>query len=210
MGDRLQDIRLVVFDMDGVLARLDRVRRNQWLARLTGKSPEHFDATIWHSDFEVGAEAGRWPEGADYLAEFNRRSSCSLSREQWIEARRQAMTPIRGMLALARELRRRTPIALLTNNGSLLKESLFELAPEISGLFGGAAHVSCEFQARKPDPQVFERLLALFQVQPAQAVFIDDDPVNVMGARAVGLEALLFVDFPRLRRELSRLGLVQP
>src|SRR5512145_2708885 len=118
MGDRLQDIRLVIFDMDGVLAHLDRVRRNQWLARVTGRSPEHFDATIWHSDIEAGAEAGRWPEGADYLAEFNRRSGCRLSREQWIEARRQAMTPIRGTLALAQELRRTVAIALLTNNGS--------------------------------------------------------------------------------------------
>jgi glucose-1-phosphatase len=89
-------ITFVIFDMDGILAHLDQDRRLQWLSKATGKTPEHVNATVWYSDFETGAEAGEHPTAAEYLAEFNRRSGCSLSREQGIEARRQAMTLIQN------------------------------------------------------------------------------------------------------------------
>jgi putative hydrolase of the HAD superfamily len=201
------DLALVIFDLDDVLAALDRPRRLRWLAEATGKPPEHFDATIWHSDFEPGAEAGGWPTGAAYLAEFNRRSGCALTREQWIQARRQAMTLDRDTLAIALELRRRTRIALLTNNGALLKEGLPELAPEVWAVFGEGCHGSFEFQARKPEPRVYLRLLARYGVAPAQALMIDDGPGNVQGARNAGLHALLFRGATGLREDLAALGL---
>lgn len=53
-------ITFVIFDMDGVLAHLDRDKRLEWLSRTTGKIPEHFNATVWHSDFERSAEAGEY------------------------------------------------------------------------------------------------------------------------------------------------------
>jgi putative hydrolase of the HAD superfamily len=201
-------VSLVIFDMDGVLATLDRPRRNRWLSEATGKPPSHFDATIWHSDFESSAEAGAYSDPADYLAEFNRRSGCSLSGEAWIEARRQAMTPLPGILALARELQQVVEVALLTNNGSLLKEGLPELFPEAWAIFGDRAHVSCEFQARKPEARVFHRLLDRYGVVPGQALLIDDDPVNVAGAHAAGLEAILFEDPGSLRQDLRNLGVL--
>ena len=199
-------IDLVIFDLDDVLASLDRPRRLRWLSDLTGRPPEHFNATIWHSQFEPDAEAGAYPTGAEYLAEFNRRSGCSLTREQWVEARRQAMTLIPGTLAIARDLRRRVRIALLTNNGSLLRESLAELVPEVWALFGDACHASCEFQARKPDPEVYERIVARWGVAPERALMIDDEPRNVQGARDAGLQALRFQGPERLKADLAAFG----
>jgi putative hydrolase of the HAD superfamily len=199
-------IDLVIFDLDDVLARLDRGRRLLWLAGATGKPPEHFNATIWHSDFEPAAEAGAYPTGAEYLAEFNRRSGCRLTRAQWVEARRQAMTVIPGTLAIARELGRRVRLALLTNNGALLKESLPELVPEVCAVFGDGCHASFEFQARKPEPQVYERIVKRFGVEPDRALMIDDAPMNVQGARAAGLQGLRFRGPVRLRAGLAAFG----
>jgi putative hydrolase of the HAD superfamily len=196
-------IDLVIFDLDDVLAALDRPRRLRWLAAATGKVPEHFNTTIWHSDFEPAAEAGACPTGAEYLAEFNRRSGCALTREQWVQARRQAMTLDPETLAIARELRARSRIALLTNNSALLKESLPELVPEVWAVFGDGCHASCEFQARKPDPQVYLRLLAHYGTEPARALMVDDDPGNVQGARDAGLHALRFQGEARLREDLA-------
>jgi putative hydrolase of the HAD superfamily len=199
-------IDLVIFDLDDVLVALDRPRRLRWLAGITGRPPEHFNATIWHSDFERGAEAGAYATGADYLAEFNRRSGCRLTRAQWVEARRQAMTPLPGTLAIARELGRRVRLALLTNNGALLKESLPELAPEVCAVFGEACHASCEFLARKPEPRVYERLVERFRVEPGRALMIDDEPMNIQGAREAGLQALRFQGPVRLRAGLAAYG----
>jgi HAD superfamily hydrolase (TIGR01509 family) len=197
---------LVVFDLDDVLAALDRPRRLRWLAAATGKAPELFDAAIYRSDFEPGAEAGAYPTGAEYLAEFNRRTGCALTREQWVEARRQAMVLDPDTLAIARELQARSRIALLTNNGSLLRESLPDLVPEVGAAFGDGCHASCEFQARKPDPRVYLRLAARYGVVPDRALMIDDDPGNVQGARDAGLHALRFQGAARLRADLEALG----
>jgi putative hydrolase of the HAD superfamily len=54
---------------------------------------------------------------------------------------------------------------------------------------------SSEVGMRKPNPAIY--LLALEQLgvdDPSRAVFIDDAPGNVEGARAAGLHALLFED----------------
>lgn len=134
---------------------------------------------------------------------------CTLSREQWIEARRQAMTLIPETLEIARELRQRARIAMLTNNGSLLKESLPELVPEVCEVFGREMHASFEFNARKPDRLVFDRLLARYAVARDQALLIDDDPLNVQGAQCAGLHALLFQNPAKLREELSGFELLR-
>jgi putative hydrolase of the HAD superfamily len=199
-------IDLVIFDLDDVLAYLDRPRRLRWLADATGKPPELFNATIWHSDFEPAAEAGAFPSGVEYLAEFNRRSGCVLTREQWVQARRQAMTLDPETLAVARELGVRCRLALLTNNGALLKESLPDLAPEVYAVFGAGCHASFEFRARKPDPRVFLGLVARYGVPPGRALMIDDGPGNVQGARDAGLHALRFQGAARLREDLEALG----
>jgi len=201
------DVGFVIFDMDGVLVRLDRDRRNRCLSSFTGRTPEHFDATIWHSDFELRAEAGEFPTALDYLAEFNRRSGCTLGREQWVEARRQAMTLVPETLEIVRSLSLMVDVAVLTNNGALLRDSLPELAPEIFMAFEGAVHASCEFMARKPDRRVFERILARYAASAGRALLVDDDRSNLQGAKEAGMGAVLFEDPAGLRTRLSELGL---
>ena len=80
------------------------------------------------------------------------------------------------MLKLLRDVGARTDVALLTNNGALLLEALPELVPEVCALIPGRMHASCEFGARKPEPEVFRRLVARHGVAPERALFIDDDP----------------------------------
>ena len=199
-------IELVVFDMDGVLAQLDRARRLERMAEMTGRDPAFLHAALWESDFEPAAEAGAWATGDAYLAELNRRIEGSLSREQFLSARRDAMTVDARTLEIARRVGERCGIALLTNNGSLLLECLPEILPEVHRLFGDSAHASCQFGARKPDLAVFQRLLAHHRVEPGSAVFIDDEEENVRGARAAGLHAILHAGPDALRQRLVELG----
>jgi putative hydrolase of the HAD superfamily len=57
----------------------------------------------------------------------------------------------------------------------------------------------------KPEPRIYEHLLASYGLQAAETVFIDDLPVNVEAARAVGLHAILFEDAGQCARALRGL-----
>lgn len=199
-------IELIVFDMDGVLFHLDSARRLDLLAELTGLNPDHIDELTYGSAFETAAEAGAYPIGSEYLAEFNRRLGVDLTRHQWVAIRRDVMTPMTEVLELAEQLASNYTVALLTNNVSLVQESLDDLAPEIVRIFGGNAHTSSRFGARKPEPEVFERLLAHHDTGPTAAVFIDDNPRAVAGARSVGMNAIHFTRMADLKEQLRQLG----
>lgn len=206
-SSRPPSIDLVVFDLDGVLADLDRERRLALLSEMTGKDPAFLHQAIWASDFERSAEAGAFPTGPEYLAELNRRIGGRLAREQWIRARREAMTLRGEVLRIAERLRPASAIAMLTNNGSLLHEALPEIAPEVHRLFGAHAHASFQFGARKPEREVFERLLARHAVAPERSLFIDDDEEYVAGARRAGMRALRYAGPLELARRLAEHGL---
>jgi glucose-1-phosphatase len=200
-------IQFVIFDLDETLIEFRPQRRLSYLSTLTGIEPQRLHAAIWGSEFECNAEAGAYADPDEYLAEFNRRIGYDLSSEHWIAARREAMQLRPEVLAIAQRLRRTVDLALLTNNGSLLKRSLPQLLPEVCELFGERTHASYEFNARKPDVVVYQRLLVRYGIAPAAAVHIDDAPEYVNGARTAGLNAIQFSSAEALNESLRQYGL---
>jgi HAD superfamily hydrolase (TIGR01509 family) len=205
--ERKPAIRLVIFDMDGVLDRYDLGARLGRLAAATGKSAEAIHTAIWKSGFEDAADAGKF-SAEEYLKGFEARVGAPLSRATWIAARRAAMHPNRDVLDFAKRLKQRAGIAVLTNNGFLVRDSFDELFPELPPLFGEGLHVAAEFGAKKPDPEVYRRLVARHQVEPTSAMMIDDKPENVEGARAAGLAGHRFTGIDGLRQEFQARGLL--
>jgi len=63
--------------------------------------------------------------------------------------------------------------------------------------------VSGYVRMMKPYPEIYRLALKQFAVKPEESVFIDDRQVNVDGAQAVGIPAILFRDAARLSEELS-------
>jgi HAD superfamily hydrolase (TIGR01509 family) len=196
-------VELVVFDLDNVLVDYRLEPRLQYLSTVSGLSVEAIHAAIWGSDFERAAEAGAYVTGEDYLRAFNQRIGFVPTRDQWIAARREGMAARPEVLQLARELRSQVDLALLTNNGALLRECLPVLVPEVCEIFGDRCHASYEFQARKPEPLVFERLVARCGVPASRAVFIDDDREFIEGAVAAGLRAIHYQSVPQVRAALQ-------
>jgi glucose-1-phosphatase len=203
-GERPFD--LIIFDLDETLIDFVPARRLDFLATLTALPREQIHAAIWGSDFERAAEQGAYATGEAYLEGFNQRIGFTLSRDQWIAARRAAMRTRPEVIALVAELKPHFELALLTNNGALLRESLPLLVPEICALIDRRLHASCDFGARKPDPEVFTRLVARYGVAPGRALFIDDHDEFVAGARRAGLATVHFQSAEQLRASLQALG----
>lgn len=67
--------------------------------------------------------------------------------------------------------------------------------------------VSAEEGLAKPDAAYFRRLLEKMQVDAKDAVFLDDNPVNIRGAESVGLNTILFTDAAAARADLKKMGI---
>lgn len=196
---------LVIFDMDDVLCHYDLGRRLRALGALADVSARDVRAAVWDSGFEELADAGGYGDPEVYLKEFGQRLGYPITREQWIEARRIAMTPSLDVLALARKIGMQAKIAIYTNNGPIVKNNLDALFPEAAEIFT-ERFCSYQFGTKKPDPEAFTRLVNLVGQEPSTCWFIDDKKSNVQGARMAGLKAHHFTHYDLLAAEAKAMG----
>jgi putative hydrolase of the HAD superfamily len=200
-------IRGVVFDMDDVLCAYDFDRRMAHMAAATGLSADFIRQAIWDSGFDEEADEGKHDAEA-YLSGCRTRLGMPLSREAWVAARSASMTPDHRVLAVARAVARKVPIALLTNNGLLLKETMPDVFPEVIEIFGDRVYFSAELGFAKPDPRVFNAVAERMALDPTTLMFIDDSADYAAGARRAGLHAHVFGGAEALENELAALGLL--
>ena len=202
---------LFVFDMDDVLYDYDWRIRMTGLTELTGHDFAELRRRWWHDQGEWAAEAGHWPDGASYLKDWNAAVGLDISPEVWLANRGSAMTPRPEALAAVKRASELGRVTLLTNNGPLVGENLATLAPELVPLFGlEHLRASSGYGARKPDPRVFEAVLRAYDEPAEHTFFADDMPVNVEGARSVGITAHLYRDPASLMAAVEEFASTHP
>jgi len=72
-------------------------------------------------------------------------------------------------------------------------------------LFSGKV-ISSRVGHCKPEAAIYQHLLATYQLDPAQTIFIDDVEANVAAAAAFGIQTIRFDDVVQCEAELRRLG----
>jgi putative hydrolase of the HAD superfamily len=80
---------------------------------------------------------------------------------------------------------------------------------EADGQFGwikdfDVAVFSCEYLLVKPEPSIYRLCLQKLGAKPQECIFLDDVPENAEGARAVGINALVFRSPDQAAAELDR------
>jgi HAD superfamily hydrolase (TIGR01509 family) len=204
-------IETVIFDLGQVLVRIDEKPLIKALAGLLASSTEVVRELLVDLMPTVREyEQGRHDSVSFYLLVLKHLGldvdsyPFARYREHWCSL----LQPMPEMEALFHETcaARRTCILSNTNDlhwvwtaehFDLLQRAEATLTSYQSGLY-------------KPDLEIFRLALARFGIQdPATALFIDDKPENVEGARAVGLtRSFLHVDPGTTRRRLERLGVL--
>ena len=99
------------------------------------------------------------------------------------------------------ELKKKHPIYLLSNAiGSFLHRIL-----EKNGLYGlfDRIFISSEMKKAKPDTEYFTSVLRDLGVDAEQAVMIDDNGKNILGARTAGIDGIVFRNNEQLKKELE-------
>ncbi len=68
--------------------------------------------------------------------------------------------------------------------------------------------VSGEEKTRKPFPDFYQRLLSRYNVDPAKALFIDDNRRNVKAAEELGIKSIHFQNPEQLKQEFSNINIL--
>ncbi|MCV0429442.1 MAG: HAD-IA family hydrolase [Roseibium sp.] len=185
-------ISFVVFDMDEVLYDYDHQVRLKLLQDLTGRPAAEIDAAVWGGPHENEAEAGNPGTAEEYLAQYAKLLDYPIDFGTWANIRRRMMRARPKVLELVRQIKQKADVAMLTNNGMMLKASLPICAPELIEIFGDKAHVSAEFRSRKPDPQVYRLICQKYGYRTDETAFVDDKSENVSGAEEAGLSGHVY------------------
>jgi putative hydrolase of the HAD superfamily len=95
--------------------------------------------------------------------------------------------PFDGAEPMVRETKSHATVGCLSNTNAFHWSRMISKWP-VTGLFEYRL-LSFELGAVKPDRELFDRAIAQLPVPPDRVLFIDDNPVNVEGARAAGLRS---------------------
>jgi glucose-1-phosphatase len=103
--------------------------------------------------------------------------------------------------AVALQARPGLHVGVISNTNAMHVAWLDEHIPELRLL--ELVIFSNEVALLKPDPAVYALALELLEVEPSQAIFVDDLAENVAAAEAMGLVGLVHVDWGTTRPALE-------
>lgn len=176
-------IRAVLWDADGVLQHTPRGWEDRVGAVIGADLVPRLAEDLW--SVSARALVGE----VDFAAHIDR-----VLTAQGLTADREALLATwRDIeaVAAAREhvarLRRRVPCYLASNQDSYRAQVMREHLGYDDLLDG--CFFSCDLGAAKPDPAYFAAVVAALALAPEEILFIDDVEVNVVAARAAGLQA---------------------
>jgi 2-haloacid dehalogenase len=198
----------VIFDLGGVLVDWDP--RYLYRTLLPSEAAvERFLAEVCTPEWNAAQDAGRtWSEAvAELTGRFPEHAELIRAYdERWWET---IGGEIPGTVELLGSLRDGGARLYALTNWSAEKFELTYPRFEWLSWFAGIV-VSGEERVVKPDPRIFRILLERYDVDLADAVYIDDVQHNVDAAAELGLRGLLFTSPEQLRDDLAALGLPVP
>ena len=198
---------VVVFDIGGVL--IDWDPRHLYRKLFTGDEPamEHFLANVCTHEWNRSQDAGRsFAEGARLL-KLQHSDKAELIDAYGARFDEMMPGPIAGTVEIVAELRERgTPLYVLSNFSAETFPRALERFDFLRWFRGMV--ISGKVGIIKPDPRIYEVMLARFAIDPHRAVYIDDVAANAEAARPFGIHGIHFTTPDALRAELRRLQLL--
>ena len=197
----------VIFDVGGVLIEWDPRHLYRRLFDGDEAAMETFLTFVCSTTWNLMQDAGR--PFADGVADLTARFPEHAARIAAFDTRWEEMVP--GAIddtvdVLAALKAAGTPLYALTNF-SAEKFALTRRRFPFFDLFDGIV-VSGEVGLIKPDRGIYLHLMRTYGLEPTDCLFIDDSPINVLGARTIGMDTILFEGAASLQAELARRRIV--
>jgi epoxide hydrolase-like predicted phosphatase len=195
-------IRAIYFDLGGVIVRTEFQAPRQHLAERFGRDYDDLVKLVFDSETALQATVGLVSEDEHWAAVARRlhlpESEIEAVRDEFFAG---DVTDLH-LLDFMRGLRKHYKVGLISNAWSGLRPWIID--KKFDDAFD-AMIISAEVREAKPAPAIFQIALEKLEVAPAEAVFVDDFPANVTGARAVGMHAIQFTQPAQALAELDQI-----
>jgi putative hydrolase of the HAD superfamily len=197
-------IKTIIFDFGNVIGFFDHRRITRRMAQETGHPEEFWQQHLLDANLEDDYESGRI-SSEEFLRRVRTAVGLDVSDALLAEAFCDIFWPNADVCALIARLKGRHRLLVGSNTTELHAKKFRAQFAETLGHFD-ALVLSYEVGARKPKRAFYQHCRQLAQCEPYECVFIDDLHCNVEGARACGLNGIVYRDFDELVAELTELG----
>jgi len=196
--DREINIKAVIFDNHGVLTRSNGEGGYKKIAAFLEVSEESVKKAIARQKvcFDLGDITTD-----EFLEEVLKDTKAKRGLSEFREFYINCYEPKEDVRNLARELSKHLKVALLANAGHAFDECHKNCGFE--KIFGENIFVSAKLKMMKPDKKIFEHVLNKLQVQPGEAVLIDDKSEFIDAALRLGMSAIQFKSREQAEKDLE-------
>lgn len=196
-------IRAVIFDLGGVINRTEDRNPRTRLAERAGMSYDQLMNLVFDTDSAIRATLGKLTTREHWKIVCN---ALNVPPEEFapVEAHFWGGDKVDlDLVAYIRSLRPRYKTGLLSNAWDDLRHYL-ENEWKIADIFDEII-ISAEVGVAKPDPRIYQIALERLGAAPEEAIFVDDYPGNVEGARRLGMHVIRFVNWLQAKGEIEAL-----
>ncbi len=191
----IKGIRHIIFDLGGVLLNIDYKLTEEAFIKLGITDFPHLYSQLQQTTLFDGYETGRI-DTETFIAELVKTAGVQLSADQVTNAWNAMLLdfPLRR-LQILQQLRLHHDLLLLSNTNEIHERAFNKILmdnhsiPNI-GVFFDKIYLSHRVGMRKPDAEIFERILSDTGFKPADTLFIDDSPQHIEGAGKLGIQTI--------------------
>ena len=195
-------IKVVFFDLGGVILRTEFQAPRQQLAEKLGMEYDDLNKIVFDSNSGVRASMGEITSDDHWMSVIQRLkrpiAELSLIRDEFFAGD----IVDRTLVEYIRSLRGKYKTGLISNAWSDLRD--FIVREKFDDAFDKMI-ISAEVGAVKPEPKIFQIALEQFGVSPNEAVFVDDFYVNIEGCEKVGIKGIHFKDAELTMQQLKEI-----
>ncbi len=184
-------IKTILFDLGGVIINIDRDRSVEAFQKLGLKNAASYLDCYKQKEFFLELEDGRL-DAKGFCSELSRLCgkiiTCEQASQAWLSIIRDV--PAERLLFLE-TLRKEYKVCLLSNTNPFIMD--WAANPDFCGTgrslyeFFDHLFLSYRMQCVKPDPVIFEKVLATLNDEPGEILFIDDGQANIQTGKKLGM-----------------------
>ncbi len=215
MKEKNSKIKAIVFDIGGVLQlgvkprisqkEIHRSGVHERIAKKLGISiDQYFDS--------IDSAYAKSSEGKitkpELLSIFSRNLNYPIKKIEklYFKSYKKVHRRNNGLFKIIKKLKKqRFKVGVLSDQWALSNEPVI---PKKDRKLFDQVVISCEVGMRKPNPKIYKLILNRLKVKPSEAIFIDNQPWNLIPANKMGLNTILFVNNKKTKDQLKDFGVL--